>query len=136
MRSISELFEYLSNCDKETIFTELNDHCSRIIKKNGTKSIQPFKIDVENLHTLSRLSEWYLSEELPRLIDELNPKPVVDEIMTVEGAALYMKVTPACVYTLIKKGKLKKVVISSIDKPGARESIRIWKSEVDKYLGK
>jgi hypothetical protein len=106
-----------------------------LVQKNGTKSIQPFKIDVENLHTLSRLSEWYLSEELPRLIDEMNQKPMVDEIMTVEGAALYMKITPATVYTLINKGKLKKIEISSIDKPGARPAIRIRKSEIERFLG-
>lgn len=135
MRSLSELFEYLSNSTKESMLTELNDHCNRLVQMNGTKSIQLFKIDVENLHTLSRLSEWYLSEEQPRLIDELNPKPEVDEIMTVEGAALYMKITPATVYTLINKGKLKKIEISSVDKPGARPAIRIRKSEIDGYLG-
>jgi hypothetical protein len=135
MRNISELFEFLSNCNKDTIITELNDHCNRLVQKNGIKSIQPFKIDVENLHTLSRLSEWYLSNELPRLIDEMDPKPEVDEIMTVEGAALYMKITPATVYTLINKGKLKKIEISSVDKPGARPAIRIRKSEIDKFLG-
>jgi hypothetical protein len=135
MRNISELFEFMSNCNKETILTELTDHCSRLVQKNRTKSIQPFKMDVENLHTLSRLSEWFLSEELPRLIDEMNPKPEMDEIMTVKESALYMKITPATVYTLINKGKLKKIEISSVDKPGARPAIRIRKSEIDKFLG-
>jgi len=135
MRSISELFEFLSNCDKDTILTELTDHCNRLVQKNGTKSIQPFIIDVENLNTLFRLSEWYLSEELPRLIDVLNPKPMVDEIMTVEGTALYMKLTPATIYTLINKGKIKKIEISSVDKPGARPALRIRKSEIEKFLG-
>jgi hypothetical protein len=37
------------------------------------------------------------------------------------------------VYNLIKTGKLKKIGISSVDKPGAREAIRIWKLEVDRY---
>jgi hypothetical protein len=62
MRNLSELFEFLSNCDKETLLNELTDHCDRIIPKNGTKSEEPFKFDVENLHTLFRLSEWFLSE--------------------------------------------------------------------------
>jgi excisionase family DNA binding protein len=134
MRNISELFEFLSNCDKETIITELYDHCDRIIQKNGTKSEKPFKFDVENLQTLFRLSEWYLEKELPRMIEEKNPKREGDEIMTVEGAALYMKITTATVYNLINKGKLKKIEISTVDKPGVRPAIRIRKSEVDRYL--
>jgi hypothetical protein len=40
--------------------------------------------------------------------------------MTVEEIGLYMKVTPAMVYNLIKKGKLKTSGVSTIDKPGAR----------------
>ena len=134
MRSISELFEFLTNCNKETILTELNDHCIRVVQKNGSKSNQPFKIDVENLNTLFRLSEWYLTDELPRMIDELNPKTVQDEIMNVIEVGLYLKLTPACVYTLIEKGKIKSMGISTKDKPGARPSHRIRKSEVDKYL--
>jgi hypothetical protein len=73
MRSITELFEFLNHCDKETLLKELNDHCDRLVQKNGIKSIRLFKIDVENLNALFRLSEWYLSEELPRMIDEKNP---------------------------------------------------------------
>ena len=67
------MFEYLSNSTKELILTELTDHCDRLVQKNGTKSIQSFKFDVENLNTLFRLSEWCLSEELTRLIEEKNP---------------------------------------------------------------
>ena len=130
------MFEFLKNCDKETILTELTDHCDRLVQKNGEKSITPFKIEVENLNTLFRLSEWYLSEELPKMIEEKNPNKGGDELLTVEEVSKYMKVTQAMIYNLIKTGKLKKVGISSVDKPGARESIRIWKSEVDRYLGK
>ncbi len=57
MRNISELFEFLSNCDKETLHTELMEHCNRLIQKNGTKSIKPFKIDIENLSTLFKSSK-------------------------------------------------------------------------------
>jgi hypothetical protein len=105
MRNLTELFEFLSNCDKKTLLNELSDHCDRVIQKNGTKSIRPFKFDVENLNTLFRLSEWFLEKELPRMIEEKNPKTLGDDIMTVEGAALYMKITPAAVYNLINKGK-------------------------------
>jgi excisionase family DNA binding protein len=54
--------------------------------------------------------------------------------MTVEEVGLYMKVTPAMVYNLIKKGKLKTSRVSTVDKPGVRELKRIRKSEVDRYL--
>jgi hypothetical protein len=84
MRSISELFEFLSNCDKETIITELYDLRDHIIQKNGTKSERFFELDIENLNTLFRLSEWYLEKELPRMIEEKNPKKEGDEIMTIE----------------------------------------------------
>jgi hypothetical protein len=50
--------------------------------------------------------------------------------------ANYTKLTPAMIYKFIKMGKLKKIGISGIDKPGARETLRVWKSEVDRYLGK
>jgi hypothetical protein len=114
----------------------LNDHCDRLIQKNGTKSIRPFRIDVENLNTLFRLSEWYSEKELPRLIEEKNPNQEIDEVLTVEQVANYTKLTPAMIYKLIKTGKLKKIGVSGVDKPGARESKRVWKSEVDKYFGK
>lgn len=136
MRSLTEMFEFLKNCDKETLLNELNDHCDRLIQKNGIKSIRPFKIDVENLNTLFRLSEWYSEKELPRLIEEKNPNQGGDEVMTVEQVANYTKLTSAMIYKLIKTGKLKKIGISGIDKPGSRETIRVWKSEVDGYLGK
>ena len=135
MRNISELFEFISHCDKETLINELDTHCDRLLKNAGPKFTRQFKIDVENLNTLFRLSEWYLEKEIPRMIEEKNPKIFVDEIMTVEGAALYMKVTTAHVYNLVKKGKLKGCDVSAADKPGARESIRIRQSEIDRFLG-
>jgi len=50
----------------------------------------------------------------------MNPKSGGDEILTVEGVLQYLKVTPATVYNLINKGKLKKIEISTVDKPGAK----------------
>jgi hypothetical protein len=55
------------------------------------KSIIPYKIDTENLNTLFRLSEWYLLEELPKMIEEKNPNAGVDVLMTVEDVSKYMK---------------------------------------------
>ena len=49
----------------------------------------------------------------------------MNEIMTVIGAALYMKITPTTVYNLINKGKLKKMEISTVDKPGVSPAVRI-----------
>lgn len=134
MRNISELFEFLSHCDKEILFTELNIHCDRLLKNNGTKSTQQFKFDLENLNTLYRLSDWYLDKELPRMIAEKDSNSEVDEIMTVEEAALYTKTTPAHIYNLILKGKLTAGDFSTVDKPGARKLIRIRKSEIDMFF--
>jgi len=58
----------------------------------------------------------------------------VDEIMIVEGTAQYMKITSAAVYNHINKGKLKKIEISTVDKPGVRPAVRIRKSEIDRFL--
>ena len=134
MRNFFELFEFLSHCDKETLFVELKDHCDQLLKKNGTQSIKKFKIDIENLNTLFRISEWYHEKELPRMIEEMNSKSEGDEIFTVEEASLYMKSTPAHVYNLINKGKLKKADFSAVDKPGARKLSRIRKSVIDRFF--
>ena len=134
MRNISELFEFLSNCDKEKLFNELNDHCERLINKNGTQAIKQLKFDVENLNTLFRMLEWYFEKELPRMIDEKNPKSNEDEMMTVEEVALYTKSTPAHIYNLIDKGKLNAADFSAVDKPGARKLSRVRKSEVDRFF--
>jgi hypothetical protein len=42
--------------------------------------------------------------------------------------------TTQTIYKLIKKGKLDKVEISTVDKPGARPAVRIRKSDIEKYL--
>ncbi|MFH1159426.1 MAG: helix-turn-helix domain-containing protein [bacterium] len=65
---------------------------------------------------------------------ELVIEPESDEIMTVEETARHLKTTTQTIYTLIKKGKLNKIEISTVDKPGARPIIRIKKSDVDDYL--
>ncbi|MEI6060932.1 MAG: helix-turn-helix domain-containing protein [Bacteroidota bacterium] len=134
MRNISELFEFLSHCDKETLFTELNIHCDRLLKNKGTESTKLFKFDIENLNTLCRMSEWYLGNELSRMIEDKNSNSEKDEIMTVEETALYTKTTSAHIYNLVDKGKLKSADFSTIDKPGARKLIRIRKSEIDGFF--
>lgn len=52
MRSITELFEFLSNCTKETILPELNDHCNHLVQKNTCMLIyrNPAFLFTEFLH--------------------------------------------------------------------------------------
>jgi len=40
MRSISELFEFISYCDKETQITKLMEYYESLYKENGIKSIR------------------------------------------------------------------------------------------------
>ena len=68
------------------------------------------------------------------MIEEKDLKKEGDEFMTVDGAALYMKITPATFYNLIKKGKLRKIEISTVDKPEIRPTVRSRKSYMDWFL--
>jgi len=61
-------------------------------------------------------------------------EPKGDEIMTVEETAHYLKTTTQTIYRLVKKGKLDKMGISTVDKPNARASIGIRKKELDRFL--
>jgi len=91
MRNLSELFEYLTNCENETILKEIRIHGERVIRQQGVKSASRLKLDIEKLNTLLRLSEWYLAEEFQSHIKELVKEPEGDEIMTVKEAAAYLK---------------------------------------------
>jgi len=44
-----------------------------------------------------------------------------------------MNITPAKVFNLLRKGKLKKIEIPTVDKPGVRPAVRIKKSEIDRF---
>jgi excisionase family DNA binding protein len=134
MRNLSELFEYLTNCENETILKEIKIHSERLIRQEGSKSAAKFKLEVEKLNTLLRLAEWYLTEEFRSDLKENVLEPEGDEIMTVKEAAKYLTTTTQTIYKLIKKGKLVKVEISTVDKPGARPAVRIRKSDIEKYL--
>ena len=133
MRTLSELFEFISHCDNDTILKEVRLHCQRVIKENEKDSTIKIKMDVERLNTLFRLMEWYFHSKVPGLIDEILP-PQKDELMTVKDVSVFLKTTTITVYSLIKKGKLSTCEISTMDKPMGRPILRIWKSEVLKYL--
>jgi hypothetical protein len=134
MKNLSEMFEFLKNCENETILTEIKNHCQRLNREHGINSSIRFKLDIEKINTLQRLSEWCLIEEFKN--NEIKENPTVDDIMTVEETAKYLKTTTQTIYTLVNKGKLDKCEISTVDKPGARPIIRIRRSDVEDYLRK
>ena len=93
-----------------------------------------FRFDIERLNTLNRISEWFIEKEFPKLIGEKKPQSNPNEILTIEEVALMLKRTPQTIYKLIKKGKLQKVEISTIDKPGVTPKIRVRRGEVERWL--
>jgi len=125
-------FEFLKNCENEILLKELRKHGERLINTDSQNASTRFKLGIEKLNTLQRLSEWYLSEEFNK--EKECDKPVSDDILTVEETARYLKTTTQTIYSLVNKGKLDKCEISTVDKPGARPIIRIKKSDVDNYL--
>ena len=133
MRTLSELFEFIGHCDHETLLQEIRSHCHRVINDNEKESYIKIKVDVERLNTLFRLTEWYFQSKLPGLIDEVIPPPK-DELMTVKEVNRFIKMTTITVCSLIRKGKLKTSEISTTDRPFGKHKLRIWKSEVLKYL--
>jgi len=62
-----------------------------------------FKLGIEKLNTLQRLSESYLSEEFNKRKE--CEKPVCDDILTVKETARYLKTTTQTIYSLVNKGK-------------------------------
>ena len=135
MRALSELFEFLSHCDNSTLLDEIREHGRRITDTNSRfQSETVFRFDLEKLNTLLRLSEYYLSVELPRILKEQEKQSNPDELLTVEETARYLKVTTQTVYTLLNKGKLKRVEISTVDRPGVRPAVRIRKIELERFL--
>ena len=123
MRNISEFFEFLSNCNHQTIVDEIREHCNRIIDTKNNKPEILFRFDIERLNTLTRISEWFIEKKFPKMNQKNQSNP--DEILTVEKVAQILKVTPQTVYKLIKKGKIQKVEISTIDKTGVTPKIRV-----------
>ena len=132
MKNLSEVFEFLKNCENETILKELKNHCQRLIVDDDSNAVTMFKMGIEKVKTLQSLSEWCLTEEFTK--ENVCEKPTDNEIMTVEETARYLKTTTQTIYTLINKGKLNKCEISTVDKPGSRPILRIRKSDVEDYL--
>ena len=134
MKNLCEIFEYLSFCDSEAIVKEIRSYCNRLIENHGNKSEMVMKLDVERLNTFLRLAEFLQTSELPKILKEIQNQYNPDEILTVEEVAKILKVTPSTVYTLVKKGKMRKVEISTVDKPGVNPKIRIRRKDVEGFL--
>ena len=134
MKNLSELFEFLSFCDNDTILKEVKNHGKRLIRLNGSKAAPKLKLDIEKLNTLFRLSEWYLNDEFHSDMKDVVVAPEGDEIMTVKEAAKYLKTTSQTIYDLISKDKIDKMVISTVDKPNARASLRLRKKDIDNFV--
>ena len=132
MKNLSEMFEFLKNCENETILKELKNHCQKLNHDYGENASIKFKLDIEKISTLQGFSEWCLTEEFK--IDEIKEKTTMDDIMTVEETAKYLKTTTQTIYTLVNKGKLDKCEISTVDKPGARPLIRIRRTDIEDFL--
>ena len=55
MRSLFELFEFLSHCDYQTMLDEIREHGTRITESNSRFQAETiFKFDLERLNTLLR----------------------------------------------------------------------------------
>ena len=134
MKNLSELFEFLSFCENDTILKEVKNHGERLIRLNGSKAAPKLKLDIEKLNTLFRLSEWYLNDEFHSDMKDVVAAPEGDEIMTVKEAAKYLKTTSQTIYDLISKDKIDKMVISTVDKPNARASLRLRKKDIDNFV--
>jgi excisionase family DNA binding protein len=105
-----------------------------LIDSKNDKSEILFRFDIERLNTLNRISEWFIDKEFPKMVNEKKPQSDPNEILTVEEVALMLKLTPQTIYKLIKKGKIQKVEISTIDKPGIIPKIRVRRGEVERWL--
>ncbi len=135
MRNFSEFFEFLSHCNHQTIIDELREHGYRIIETKKDKPDILFRFDIERLNTLNRISEWFLEKEFPKMMNDKKPLKDPDEILTVEEVGKILKMRSQTVYKLIKKGKIQKIEITTIDKPGVTPKIRVRRGEVERYLG-
>lgn len=113
---------------------KIREHCTRLIDSKNNKPEILFRFDLERLNTLNRISEWFIEKEFPKMMNEKKPLMDPNEILTVEEIALMLKLTPQTIYKLIRKVKLLKVEILTIDKPGVTPKIRGRRGEVERWL--
>jgi excisionase family DNA binding protein len=132
MKNFIEMFEFLSNCDSKTMLAEIDEYAQYLLKQGKNDSEINFLTNIGKISELNRLAEWYFTNSFNELL--YGKEKAEDEIMTVEEAANYLKTTETTVYALLKKGKIRKIEISTVDKPGARPIVRIRKSDIDNYL--
>ena len=132
MKNFIEMFEFLSNCDSKTMLVEIDEYAQYLLKQGKNDSEINFLTNIGRIKELNRLTKWYFTARFNELLNGKEKEE--DEIMTVEGAANYLKTTDTTVYALLKKGKIRKREISTVDKPGARPIVRVRKSDIDNYL--
>lgn len=132
MKNFIEMFEFLSNCDSKTMLAEIDEYAQYLLKQGKNDSEINFLTNIGKISELNRLAEWYFTNSFNELL--YGKEKAEDEIMTVEEAADYLKTTETTVYALLKKGKIRKIEISTVDKPGARPIVRIRKSDINNYL--
>ena len=132
MKNFIEMFEFLSNCDSKTMLAEIDEYAQYLLKQGKNDSEINFLTNIGKISELNRLAEWYFTNSFNELL--YGKEKAEDGIMTVEEAADYLKTTETTVYALLKKGKIRKIEISTVDKPGARPIVRIRKSDINNYL--
>lgn len=136
MRNLNELFEYINNSTNETLNQELDEMGKVLIKKHGTSSDLYYKENITKINSLVEKIGHHFRTRFPQLFKMEVDLPNNEEVyLTVEEVSHILNTTKTTVYTMIKKGKIKTINFSSVDKPGVRGNIRIPRSEI-KNIGK
>ena len=134
MRTLNELFEYLTNSTDESLIKEFNEMGDKLIKQYGTDGDLYYKDSITKLNTLvEKMGHHFRNRFLPKLKTD---KPVEeDELLNVEQVSKILKTSKQTINTMIKKGKIKTINFTSFDRPNVRGNIRIQRSEL-KNIGK
>jgi excisionase family DNA binding protein len=136
MRSLMELFEYIDNSTDETLIKELDEMSSNLIKKYGDSSDLHYKNNITKLNTLNEKIGYHFRSRFPKLFKMEIDVPDNEEVyLTVEEVSQILHTSKQTIYTMIKKGKIKTINFSSVDKPGVKGNIRISRNEIKK-IGK
>lgn len=136
MRSLNELFEYLEHSTDETLTKDFDELSYSLIRKHGKdNSDLHYKDKITKLNTLVDKLGYHFRSRFPKLVREDDVPPTDDEYLSVEQVSKILNTTKQTIYTMVKKGKIKTINFSSVDKPGVRGNIRIPKSEI-KNIGK
>ena len=131
MRSLNELFEYIENSTDDTLMKELDEMGVFLIKHYGESSDLKYKDKITKLNTLVEKVGYHFRTRFPRLFKMEVKTPDNEEVyLTVEDVSNILHTSKQTIYTMIKKGKIKTMNFSSVDKPGTKGNIRIPRSEI------